>query len=174
MRWYKITGTEALLKRASEDFQKAPKLVRDTKSQVYICIADKEQNWLFTVSNDLGLKVAASTKPNYFEAPCGQLTTSKMHHMRCKSCVALRPPSRSKGGPVKTVVSVPGIQDFSLDGMIEMLEQRAAEALELATTVDTATQALKAVRDSWEKLDELQQQLSRDRDAVRYFMDHEK
>lgn len=164
-KWFKVEGSEATLRRCRRDLKEG-QIVLSTKESFYVGFNGTEQRWFEKVTADHGITVKQCEEPAYTKMPCGAYSTTLIHQARCKSCQSLRPQTK-----VRTVVSVPGLQDFNLSGMLEVMEQRKEEAFQLAAQIETACNALRTWVETQEQFRQLQEQVRKDKEAVRFFIE---
>jgi hypothetical protein len=159
MVWVKIEGTDGRLRRAIKDTKdRAHIQVRDTNKQFYIEIPEQELGWLDKIKTDLNLttQIIGGEGPTYQKTPCGVNSVNpKWHILACNACKALRGPPKVKkphDGVSKTIFTLPGLPDFSLNGLVSYLKDKRDEAMAMATELDSAIIAV-------EKLEGLETQL---------------
>lgn len=152
--------------------------------------------WCQRLAKDLSATVARLryTPTGLKSSYCGYLfasTTVLRRHQsgRCKICRTER--QRLAGGLatareynnlrtatqtasiVKTIISVKGLADFSLNGMISVLRQREDEAMRIAQAYSTAAESLIRLEAAEAELTALQARISEDRKGVQHFLEEE-
>lgn len=105
--------------------------------------------------------------------------TVKRHESHCSSCKALRrngpsPTPTVVASPAETVVSVKGLADLSLNGMLSLMRQRVDEAMGLAATYEAAITAIERMGEAEKQLAAAQALVDSDRKALAYFLGEEK
>lgn len=180
MEWYAIGGTNARIRKGIKDLQGASILVQDTSKGIYVKIPESEKGWLDKICNDLGLNCVPCVAPEYFQADCGKLTTNPARHkMACRSCLALRGITEVKkpvkhihegDGKSQTLFKLPGLPDFSLDGLISYLQGRRDEALNIAQEIDTTVSNLTKMKEIENTLSTILNEREEIKKALDYFL----
>ena len=75
-------------------------------------------------------------------------------------------------GDVKTVVQIPGLADFSLDGVLSVMRQRLEEILQLAATYEQSITAIAGLADMEKTYREYMAQMESHRQAVAHFLEN--
>lgn len=139
-------------------------------------------------------------EPPSVEAPCGArmiASVKSAHERACNSCRTLaglgvrrprgvkdnkhqvktkkggRGQQNSKDGEVKTLVSVPGLTEFSVAGMLEEMKSRRDELFELSEEYEQAIKTIEAASERQEAYERLKVQVEEDRKALGYFITNE-
>ena len=148
-------------------------------------------SWLSKLAGRYNLSWTEVEEPKtVFETRCKKVEAiseaAVLHHQsRCNSCRALpgetfpRPegsPStngrRTRGVAIK--VKAPGIQEFSLNGMVSLMRERYDEALTIADQYDKAIKAVEGLDEYNLQLTELSKKMEDDKTALAYFLEENK
>lgn len=144
----------------------------------YGFIGNGESNWLRKMEGSMSVTVRHSTLPEpVVSAPCGlELLDKKFdrgqtllstHTKRCKSCRSLR--AQPVLPPPEEVIEVPVIRKQPGDTLARLTHLQD-QALELASTIEVAVTAFKAVADAEEKLKELEHEAETQREVLRQWI----
>jgi NDP-sugar pyrophosphorylase family protein len=175
MIWYRVDGPTAskTLKAMKSYSRGGVQVVRQSSTRFWIGVGEGHK-WTDDISRDFGVHLTESDEPGYLTATCGVCVVSSgviRHESRCKSCRSvLSQKSTCKNSDVKTLFSVDGLSDISLDGMISVLQQKRDEALHIAEEMDSLVQALTSVDDLDNQLLRLQEQRAEQQKALNYFL----
>jgi hypothetical protein len=183
---YKLSGPEYPTRQMQKSLSKQKVFyIRGDRNTLWCKSGD--HTWVQKLCKDFGLRYAAVAEeamPTYATAACGIHVVGKVAHERsCNSCRRINgflprgeririnrsKPGQESNGAV-TVVSVPGLQEFSIDGMIAILRERYESAMEIAHQYDAAITAITRMGETQQRLSELQAQIEKDREAIQFFM----
>ena len=177
--WYELTGSQYKLKK----FLTKPNLrgitVRDSRERGYIFVKNSdEQGWLGKEVADYNLrykKLDNRDQPVVLLAACGVKVTVLLTHERaCNSCksvkgLAPRSPRNAKNTlsnnknscEEKTVFSLPGLPDMSMNGVLSLARQRVDETLALSVKYQdlvTAIEGMQAMEEEFKTITESREQ----------------
>jgi len=192
--WIRLDSRNPLtIKKSCRDLVgRVINLVQETQTSICIEVPEGEQGWVDKISRDFNLNQTILIEPvQYEKAPCGILTTSvKKHHIACTKCKIaegrpLNPqgpkptssslrPSRSKNGKVKTVLGLPGLSDFTLNGFLSLLKSRQEETMDLAEVYEQAIKALEGLEKVENLLTQLQGEKKQHIQALNFFLEEKR
>lgn len=191
--WIRLdSGNTTPIKKAYKDLTgRVINLVQETQKRIYVEIPEEEQGWLDKVCKDFNLnQIKQTSSPKYDKAPCGLLTIDvARHHLACTKCkiaegrnVASVPkvigpgtmnlnPYKPRNGKSRTILSVPGLSDFSLNGLLSLFKTRRDEAMDLADHYDKAAKALESLEETEKNLIKFQEEKKQHVQALNFFLE---
>ena len=193
LTWYKIEAKEYAYKRTFQEFRHTKVFIITSKKGVlYTKINEVEIGWLRKIQKDWKFtltEIYEQDVPSYYTAPCGQMTTTKQHQARCKSCRQLKLNKRlanvkaellatkvDENGvdtSVKNILKLPQIQEFNIDGMLDLLKAKRDEAFSLSEELDKVIQNIEGVNTIAEQIDLITAQKDEFRKGIELFMSKE-
>lgn len=188
MVWTKLEGSEYAIRKSFQHVKpRVPNFVRVKKTEVIVETPESELKWLGDTIRDLNLKSSPLAEaPVYETAPCGDKSTDVKHHLlSCKKCKVIRGiPEKEKPTTVrstktrkngKSIVKfkLPGLPDFSLNGIISLMQQRRDEALQLAGDLDAAINAVTKVESINTKMGEMEKEREELQKGLAFFLHQE-
>jgi len=78
--------------------------------------------------------------------------------------------AKALDGPVDTMVSVPGLPHFSVNGVISVMKVRYDEVMQLADSYDKAIHALQSLETVEEQMRKFEAELAEHRKALAFFL----
>lgn len=174
MVWVRLEGSRNHITKCIRDLNgRVHMMVRGSPDQVFIEIPEKEVGWLDKIKQDFSLKVfQLANPPVFFTAPCGIHTTVLQYHSStCKKCRELRGAKpRAHNGKTVTRFTVPGLPDFSLNGLLSLLKGKRDEAMAVATELDAAIIAVEKLEGLDKQLLALQTEKAEQAKALQFFL----
>lgn len=181
MIWTKLEASEYHIRKTFRDvLPHVPNYIRDNRNTIYVETPESELGWLDKVSKDLNLKATrVATPPDWSTAPCGCKTVNIEYHQRsCPKCKALRgispkkpaTPKARKNGRSTTIFKLPGLPDFSLNGLLSYLKGQRDAALTYAQELDAAVAALEKVEGIDRQIKELASERIEQQKALAFFL----
>ena len=104
-----------------------------------------------------------------FSREHGRNDASKKYHVAASTVDGWV--GRFSNGPVKTLFKVEGLQDFSLNGLLSIMQQRKDEAFELAATYERLVTSLVELETANEKLSKYASEVAEHRKALAVFLE---
>lgn len=176
LKWYLISPpSEEAARNVLKSLREQRLMVRRRNGRLYACISNHHQVWLSKVCQDFGsqLKVLEQapegihvpTREEYL-APCGERfydpVQYSQHFRTCEKCMESK--------KAKVIAKLEPGEPFNLNGVISSLEVVRDQMWEKVETLDNLLNNLKILRDSREKLAELNTEVTKRIDAVRLLL----
>ena len=192
LTWYKIEAKDYAYKKTFQEFRNAKVfIITSNKGVLYTKINEAEVGWLKKIQRDWRFtltEIYGQDLPSYYTAPCGQMTTTKQHQARCKSCRQLKLNDRLANNTalavtqvdengvdtsVKNILKLPQIQEFNIDGMLDLLKAKRDQAFSLSEDLDKVIQNIEGVNTITEQIDLITAQKDEFRKGIELFMSKE-
>lgn len=128
-------------------------------------IRDDHRAWSESLAREYNHAWALNDKPEtLIPSKCGKVyfishLAYRTHTGGCKACHAIKPTqkvsvAKPRAGKAEAIVTVPGLQHMSVNGLLSLMQERLDKLMEMAQEYDSAIKALKG-------LDALDAELSR-------------
>ena len=185
---YHITGPESGIRKMIKSCARQKVfMINGGKGQMWVSGGD--HGWARNLCGDFGLNFApVQSLPEYETADCGaHMLNLQQHNANCNSCRRLHglpnkqesmrarkagetsSNGREEANPSVTVVSAPGLGEFSLVGMLDLMRERMETAMVLAADYEAAITSVERLLESQNRLKELEVQIEKDRQASAFF-----
>ena len=169
-KWYQLERTNIYYYAVNRGVFHQYRVVRETTNSIYVLVPKRMYDEFAEICDEYAIsKTHISRPPAYDEASCGVLTTRLRGHIsRCTECreASGKAPARAKGvqaglrkrdGEVKTVFALPELGEFSLDGLLELMDKYRDEAVDIAANLEKSVTAVSEVQALFKRLAEIRE-----------------
>jgi hypothetical protein len=146
------------------------RIIRETGNRIYVLVSKHMYDEFVEICEEYAISREHITRPpDHGTAPCGILTTRAVQHQgRCPGCRAAKGKgpvkaagaqagSRTRDGAVKTVFALPELGEFSLDGLLELMDKYRDEAVDIAANLEKSVTAVSEVQALFKRLAEIRE-----------------
>ena len=169
-KWYQLERKNMYYYAQDRGVFNQYRTIRETTNRIYVLVPKRMYDEFVEICEEYAISREHITRPpDHATAPCGILTTRLRGHLgRCPGCRAAKGKgpvkaagaqagSRTRDGAVKTVFALPELGEFSLDGLLELMDKYRDEAVDIAANLEKSVTAVSEVQALFKRLAEIRE-----------------
>ena len=171
-KWYQLERKSMYYYAQDRGVFNQYRVIRETTNRIYVLVSKHMYDEFVEICEEYAISREHITRPpDHGTAPCGILTTRVVQHQgRCPECRVTKGKgpvrykgqgaqagSRKRDGAVKTVFALPELGEFSLNGLLELMDKYRDEAVDIAANLEKSVTAVSEVQALFKRLAEIRE-----------------